>query len=635
MIRLKSLASLLIALFVISTNPLLAAKNIILASPNGYIQLKLFFDKGRLSFSVNFQNKTVIETSPIVLVVDKVDITYDPKQGKTENFSLNEVIPLRGGKSLGQNTCNGLRIAYSQKKSSVKYFLEIRAYNNGIAFRITVQGEDAKSRLVDEYTAFNIPEGCKVWYQGIEDHYEGLYNEKDVSEIHNGEWAAVPMTFRTNMFKYVSITEAALVNYSGMALKCDGQRGFTLRLAHSQPLSSPFKLHNPENDGSRLLIPASIMGTITTPWRIIMMSDDLNGLVNAELVQMLSPKPDSILFPQGFKTSWIKPGRAAWKSLDGGGDNTAKSHKKFIEAASKLGFEYDVLESWWSKWSEKDLKDIIKYANQQHVGLWVWKNAKELKDAGARTSFMKRCHDLGLAGVKVDFLDNESKTIIDLYYNILKDAAANKLMVTFHGCNKPAGESRTWPNELSRAAVKGMDDVKIANRAAHDVVVPFTRLLAGEVDYQPTLFSDKRGNTSWAHQLASAVIYNSSLLTFSASPASILSNPCSEIIKSIPCSWDETKVLDDSEIGDLVIFARRTGSTWFLSIMNGPKKRTIKVPLSFLEMNKEYKSVIIGDELKSSSEVKIENTVLKRSNSIEIDLLPGGGFLGRFSLSSK
>src|SRR5664279_391825 len=165
MIIQKRLTTLIFFLAILFTNHVFAAKDIILASPNGYIQIKLFSDKSRLSFSVNFQGKTVIETSPLVLVVDKVDITYDPKQGKAENFSLNETVPLRGGNSLGQNTCNGLRIAYTQKKSSVKYFLEIRAYNNGIAFRITVPGEEAKSRLVDEFTAFNIPEGCKVWYQ--------------------------------------------------------------------------------------------------------------------------------------------------------------------------------------------------------------------------------------------------------------------------------------------------------------------------------------------------------------------------------------------------------------------------------------------------------------------------------------
>jgi alpha-glucosidase len=634
MIRIKRIIGLGFCLVILLASNIFAAKDIILASPDGLIQLKLFTDKGRLSISVNYVSRPVLETSPLVIVVDKVDLSYDPKQGKIENFSLNEPIPLRGNKSLGVNHCNGLRIPYTQKKSSVKYTLEIRAYNNGIALRFIIPGDDLKSRLVDEFTTFNIPEACKVWYEGIEDHYEGVYSAKDVSEIHVGEWAAVPMTFRTNTFKYISITEAALVNYSGMALKCDGQRGFSIRLAHSQPLSSQYKLHYGEDDGSKLLIAAGIKGTITTPWRLIMMGDDLNGLVNADLVQMLAAKPDSILFPLGFKTSWIKPGRASWKLLDGGGDNTIKSHKKFIESASKLGLEYDVLESYWIKWNEKDLKDIIKYAGQLHVGLWVWKSAKELKEVQARKSFFKRCHDLGFAGIKVDYLDNEAKAIIDLYYDILREAAVNNLLICFHGCNKPTGESRSWPNELSRAAVKGLDDVKISDRAKHDVIIPFTRLLAGEMDYQPLLFNDKRGNTSWAHQLASIAVFNSSLMTFSANPSNILSNPCLDMIKTIPTSWDETKVLEDSEIGDLAIFARRSGKTWFLAILNGPKSRTIKVPLSFLEMQ-DYKSVLIGDDMKNSADYKIENTVLKRSNTIEIELRDGGGFLGRFSLNAK
>ena len=127
------------------------------------------------------------------------------------------------------------------------------------------------------------------------------YNAKDVSDIQIGEWASVPMTFRTNLFKYVSITEAALTNYSGMALKCDGQRGFGIRLAHSQPLSTPFKLHYGEEAGSKLMIPASIKGRITTPWRVIIIGADLNGIVNANLVEMLAPKPDSSLFPRVSK----------------------------------------------------------------------------------------------------------------------------------------------------------------------------------------------------------------------------------------------------------------------------------------------------------------------------------------------
>ena len=98
---------------------------------------------------------------------------------------------------------------------------------------------------------------------------------------------------------------------------------------------------------------------------------------------------------------------------------------------------------------------MIKYAGQQHIGLWVWKSAKGLRITGTQ-EFLKRCHDLGLVGIKVDYIDNESKTMVDFYYDVLKECAENKLMVCFHGCNKATGESRSWPNELTRAAVKGM-----------------------------------------------------------------------------------------------------------------------------------------------------------------------------------
>jgi alpha-glucosidase len=625
------LIGLLYGLFFLSNSTVFAAKETILSSPDGSIQFKLFVEKSRLSFSVNLEGRPVIENSPLTILVDRVDITYDAKQGKLESYQLNETYSMRGVHSRAANHCNGMKIAYIHKKSSTRYMLDVRAYNDGIAFRFIVPG-DSKQRTVDETSSFILPMGSTLWYHSLDGHYEGIYAEKEISQVQAGEWAAPPLTVRLSNFKgYISITEAALVNYSGMALKADGQRGFIIRLAHSHPISGSFKQHYSEEDGNRLFVPASISGTITTPWRAVMIGRDLNRLVNCDLVTNLCSRPDSTLFPQGMNTPWIKPGRTSWKSLDGTGDNSIKSLKEFIRQTGKLGLEYCVLESYWAKWSEKDLKDLIKFANQQHVGLWVWKNSKDLRDNKQRKDFFKRCRDLGIAGIKIDYFDNEAKEIINFYHILLKETAENKLMVDFHGANKPTGESRTWPNELTRAAIKGMDDIKLTNRATHDVILPFTRLVVGNADYEPMLFNEKRGNTTWAHQVASAAIFQSPLLTYSANPANILSNPCLDMIKSIPVVWDETVVLDDSEIGDLALFARRFGKTWFLAIMNGTKARTIKVLLSFLGSG-DYKALLIGDNKKGSNEVKIENTTLRKSNLVEIDLSVGGGFIGRFSL---
>src|SRR5205823_10890599 len=135
--------------------------------------------------------------------------------------------------------------------------------------------------------------------------------------------------------------------------------------------------------------------------------------------------------------------------------------------------------------------------------------------------------------------------------------------------NKPTGESRTWPNELTREAIKGMEASKLADRATHGATLPFTRLLAGPAEYTPVIFGERRANTTWAHQVASAVILSAPLLTYGANPAKMLTNACVEMIRSIPSVWDETIVLPPSEIGEIAVFARRQGSIWFLAIMNG------------------------------------------------------------------
>src|SRR6185295_6364723 len=154
-------------------------------------------------------------------------------------------------------------------------------------------------------------------------------------------------------------------------------------------------------------------------------------------------------------------------------------------------------------------------------------------------------------------------------------------MLNFHGANKPTGEPRTWPNEMLREAVRGMESSRLQERARHDVTLPFTRFLAGHADYTPVHFGTRRADTTWAHQIASAAIFTAPLLTYGAHPTNLLKNPAIEMIKSIPSIWDETVVLPPSEIGEVAVFARRRGDAWFLAVLNGPTARNIEVPLSF------------------------------------------------------
>jgi alpha-glucosidase len=203
-------------------------------------------------------------------------------------------------------------------------------------------------------------------------------------------------------------------------------------------------------------------------------------------------------------------------------------------------------------------------------------------------------------------------------------------MVNFHGANKPTGLERTWPNEMVREAVRGMESSKLAARARHDTTLPFTRFLAGHADYTPVHFGARRGDTTWAHQIATAAVFTAPLLTYAAHPKAILENPAVEMIKSIPAVWDETIVLPVSEIGEVAAFARRNGDTWFLAVVNGPTAKQLKIPLSFLA-DGQYNAMLVRDDKEKTDTVVIENRKTSRSDSLDTELLSGGGFIARFT----
>jgi alpha-glucosidase len=241
---------------------------------------------------------------------------------------------------------------------------------------------------------------------------------------------------------------------------------------------------------------------------------------------------------------------------------------------------------------------------------------------------------LGITGVKIDFFDHEAKEVIDMYEAILRETAQHHLLADFHGSNKPSGQARTWPNEMVRESVKGMEAIKLLDRATHETTIPFTRWLAGPAEYTVMHFGERRKNTTWSHQIASAAILNAPLLTYAAHPDSILINPAVEIIKSIPSVWDETIVLPESEIGELAVFARRKGSDWFLAVLNGIQSKQIKVPLSFLPKGK-YNAVIAADDPSNAASIKMQQSIFNSTEIIDLDLVPGGGYIARFRVTAN
>ncbi|MBC9797996.1 glycoside hydrolase family 97 protein [Sinomicrobium weinanense] len=618
-------------------------------SPDGTIEFHVLSDQGRLSYWISMRNDPVVEKSPLGITLNGTDLGNGVLLGKALTEQVNRTYPWRGKHAVATDLYTAVRVPITHNASGTEYFLEVRVYNDGVAFRYVVPGEGIR-KVSGEGTGIKIPAGSTVWYHGIVGmHYEEKHKEKDILQIEAGEWAGPPMTVKLpGKSGYMAVTESGVIkssgdNFPGMALEADGKRGFQVRLGHEHPENYPYVLRYGKEDHKRLTAPPTFTGSIEGPWRVILIGRDLNTLFNADIVHNVAPKPDPGLFPKGFDEEWLAPGRAVWGYLTDE-PRTLEGMKNLSGLAGELGFEYHTVEGHWRRWSLQEEKDFVAYSNNLGVKVIYWEHSKNLRDPKARSDFFKHLHEVGVSGAKIDFLDHEAKEVIDLYAACLKEAAQYKLILNFHGANKPAGEARTWPNEMTREGVFGMEFR--GPWATHNTTIPFTRLLAGHVDYTPVVFGERRAETSEAHQLASAAILQAPMLNFAEHPQNLLAHKAVEYIRQIPTTWDETIVLPGSEIGKLAAFARRKGDRWFIAVMNGEKGNTIKMDLSFLKNEKDYDMMMIRDKKPEEARVvlvrnrqlfgggkgvAIDRAKVNRRESLWIDLIPGGGFVAVIS----
>jgi alpha-glucosidase len=226
----------------------------------------------------------------------------------------------------------------------------------------------------------------------------------------------------------------------------------------------------------------------------------------------------------------------------------------------------------------------------------------------------------------LDFMDSESKAVIDFYTAVLEEAAEYELMVDFHGANKPTGESRPYPNEMTREGIRGLEYNKwSALPAAHYATLPFTRLLAGHGDFTPCTFNPEMlKGTTFALQLATAICYTSPLMFYADEPERYLRTPAVDVIKAIPSVWDETIVLPGSELGRLAAIARRRGPVWFVGLINGGAARRYELDLDFLGEGR-FQSVQLGDNPTRADDLIRSTSVVSASTSLAVAMNAGGG----------
>jgi alpha-glucosidase len=335
--------------------------------------------------------------------------------------------------------------------------------------------------------------------------------------------------------------------------------------------------------------------------------------------------------------SWIEPGVT---SFPWWGNNQANSYpdtiKKYIDLSAKMNWrfvEFDIaligssanaIEKWeTTPW----IKDVVDYGLQKGVLCYGWDDINNLNTPEKRATIFSKYNELGIRGIKVDYVNSYTQKSRKLVEEVINDAARYKLMVSFHGAQSPRGFARTYPHVVTLEAVKGSEYYLASNggkglQPAHNCILPFTRNVLGSMDYTPVAFSSKNRTTTMAHELALSVIFESGWQGICDVPEAYLNSLAKPFLSQIPSTWDETRFLDGYP-GEYCCLARRRGDVWYIAGINAGSSRTVKIDLPKTNLNKVSIYTDLDENL-NSLEI-VECSLSKKP--FEITMKRNGGFV--------
>lgn len=582
-----------------------AAKPVIVASPDGKVKAELRVADGVLQYRVMVDGKQVLAPSKVGIEADDVAFGTDATLGAAKLRKVDERYHFNGAHSEAVNRAN--EVTVPAKSHGESYFVDVHVANDGVGVRLRLPAKAGRKVQADQST-WMLDGDPTVWAAKLDNAYESPYHQTTLKQLGTGN-IGFPLTARVGDV-YVTLTEALIKDYGDLAVKLTDDGALT-GVLYADP-----------------------QGWVTDdevvqPWRVTIVAHNLTDLVNTTLVENLNP-PAS---PELSNADWIKPGRSAWQWL-AAGDPIEKEQHQWIDWTSQLGFEYYLIDEGWERWPDSwaAIADSVAYGKTKNVKIWIWVHSRFVRDPQERKEFLRKAVEAGVVGVKIDFPPPASRTVANWYFETAKDAADVHLMVDFHGANKPSGMDRTWPNVITREGVRGHEyQITRYHRVPqpdHDVILPFTRYIAGPGDYTPTVFttSELMGNT-WSHELAQAIVFTSPFLCFGGHPQSYLENPARDVLTAIPPVWDETRVLTGSEPGKVVAEARRSGKQWFIAVMNGADATTLNIPLAFLGLG-TWKATQLRDAKDKPDAWDREDGQVTHTDHIHLELAPRGGFVG-------
>lgn len=597
---------LTILIFLLATT-LKAQEVIKVSSPDGKIEGEFIVRDGKLSWKVDYNSKPVILPSTLGVGRYADDLTI-----KEVTRSKKDTVwhPVWGERSSIRDNYNHVYVLINKKNDKNGVGLNIRAYNEGIAFQydfIEKWGGRESDEVREEYTEFTMPADTKAWFTECA---QCLYQLLPLSN-----WPRQnerPLTLELGNGLYASIAEAEMVNYA--------------RTKFSLGVDKPNTIVCKQDGRVQAMLPFSV------PWRLVMIAEQPAQLLENNAILLNLNEPTQI-----EDVSWIKPGKIMWDMT-----NSMKGGKEAVDFAVKRNMQYVHFDAGWygHEWSSKsdprgvaadtiqyinkgdlDLPGLIQYAKERGVGVWLYVNIKHLLIY--LDEILPLYEKWGIKGIKFGFVEVGSQLWEGWIVEAVRKCAKHHILVDIHDEFRPTGISRTYPNLLTQEGILS----EMTPDATHDTQLAFTRLIAGAADFTLAYYATK--GTSFVHRLCLPIVFFNPLppLYCYDGPNCYQGEPEIEFWDKMPTTWDDTKILN-GEIGKFVTVARRTGDNWFIGSITNAEARTIKIPLSFLDKNATYKVYIYSDggsEIKTRTHVKVENKDVKSSQTLSFDLKNSGG----------
>jgi alpha-glucosidase len=643
-----------VALIAILCTPAVLAQGTRAVSPDGAVEISLAIQgasetaaSGPVVYQVSYRGRQVLMPSRLGLELqnqaplgERMRIVSSKTGGADETYRMPH-----GKSNPVRNHYQSVAVELEESAGPArKLTVELRAYDDGVAFRYIVprQGAIRELRLVREKTEFKIfREGTaySLILDGFRTSYEDNYVALPLSGIKKSALIALPFLAEVPGIAWMAITEAFLENYPGMYLSRSSANALTLEAQLALRIDEPGLVAIRETP-------------CASPWRVVMLGKTPGRLVESNLVINLNP-------PSALQDdSWIKPGKTAWNWWSGSvvkgvdfqpGMNTA-TMKYYIDFAAEAKLEYMLIDAGWSVAQSRnetditrtipaiDMPEIIRYAASMNVKVWLWAHWTAI-DRQMDEAF-PLYEKWGIAGVKIDFMDRDDQWMVEFYRRVARKAAEHHLMIDFHGAFKPTGMRRTYPNVMTHEGVMGLEYLKWSARVTpdHNVTLPFTRMLAGPMDYTPGGFNNVTAAEfeprnrepmtlgTRAHQLALYVVFESALQMVSDHPGAYRGEKELDFISRVPAGWDETRVLAGQPM-DYIVVARRKGAQWYVGCLTGSRERTIELPLDFLPAG-EFRAEIYSDAPDAAQFPKKtdkEERSVGRDTRLTVRMAPGGG----------